>query len=599
MPNTEDCLPGHVRTHYIRVRSQKDEDARASYRNKLADLRAEAARGTSRSGHQELAEWKLAEEFIGKLAYGKFEAAIETCSLYDIGLDQRLCGCLENSIREYIVAQYRNSLRLNASRLDGARIPLSAKTELAARIQGCRFAVFNAIQIDLEKARIAGERKTKLERQGRKDNMPRTLTPEEMTVLRALSKVYPRKLSLDEIAPLTSFLTTDKVLLQAVDDLSTRQFIDCVPIRDSAGLVYAANIILSASGVAFLDDSSGNENVQRRTPAMESSEVSRKKLRTAVVLNALIASPSDVSEEREIAANAVYAWNAAHRSTTGIILQPIRWETHSFPASGARPQAIINKQIVNEGDFLIGIFGNRIGTPTGEAQSGTIEEIELFRKAGKHVSLYFSTADVPRSTEYEQLRALGDYQRERQKDTLFATFATPEELRQLITQHLPPIVSDVYKRLRSSHELEGLEEELRSTESRSEQRLSELAAQVKEPLRVDAEFVGEDPDHLRLQVTTNRHIVVTQLDYLDERDVRIASETMQLGGQNIEIPIQQTELVKIFNLKPRSGHEAIPMGFRLHILEGTSRLKQKIPAALEQTYKMIDSALTVFFKVLG
>lgn len=54
---------------------------------------------------------------------------------------------------------------------------------------------------------------------------------------------------------------------------------------------------------------------------------------------------------------------------------------------------------MDQGDFLIGIFGNRLGTPTGAAQSGTIEEIEQFRKAGKHVALYFSTADVPRNAD--------------------------------------------------------------------------------------------------------------------------------------------------------------------------------------------------------
>lgn len=167
----------------------------------------------------------------------------------------------------------------------------------------------------------------------------------------------------------------------------------------------------------------------------------RRMPRAAVVINVLIASPSDVSEERDIVTSVVNAWNAAHYSTTAIMLNAIRWETHSFPASGDRPQAIVNRQIVDEGDFLIGIFGIRLGTPTGEAQSGTIEEIERFRKAGKHVALYFSTADVPRTADRDQLRALEAYQRERKKDTLYSTFSTPEELRERVSQHLPGIVS--------------------------------------------------------------------------------------------------------------------------------------------------------------
>ena len=169
----------------------------------------------------------------------------------------------------------------------------------------------------------------------------------------------------------------------------------------------------------------------------------RKMARTAIVLNVLIASPSDVGQERNVVTDAIYAWNAAHYQTTGIMLHAVRWETHSYPASGDRPQAILNKQIVESGDILIGIFGYKLGTPTGTAQSGTIEEIEEFRKAGKYVALYFSKADVPRTADRDQLKALEDYQRERQKDTLYGTFGTAEELRLLVTQHLPKIVAEV------------------------------------------------------------------------------------------------------------------------------------------------------------
>ena len=165
--------------------------------------------------------------------------------------------------------------------------------------------------------------------------------------------------------------------------------------------------------------------------------------RTAVVINVLIASPSDVAEERDIVTSAIYAWNAAHHPTTGIMLNPVRWETHCYPASGDRPQAIINRQIVESGDILIGIFGHKLGTPTGSAQSGTIEEIEEFRKAGKYVALYFSTADPAPDAARDQLKALEDYQHERQKDTLYGTFHTPDELRLHVMQHLPRIVAEI------------------------------------------------------------------------------------------------------------------------------------------------------------
>ncbi len=208
-------------------------------------------------------------------------------------------------------------------------------------------------------------------------------------------------------------------------------------------------------------------------------------LRTAIVFNVLIASPADVSEERDVVTAAIHAWNAANYPTTGIMLNPVRWETHSFPESGDRPQAIVNRQIVDEGDFLIGIFGNRLGTPTGSAQSGTIEEIERFRKAGKHVALYFSTSDVPRNADREQLAALEKYQREREKDTLYFTFGSSNQLRLLVTQHLPRIVAEVDKRLRSTDQMEGVEDQLRSTRQHAGQRLQKLVDQTTRQIPTD------------------------------------------------------------------------------------------------------------------
>jgi hypothetical protein len=77
---------------------------------------------------------------------------------------------------------------------------------------------------------------------------------------------------------------------------------------------------------------------------------------------------------------------------------------------GERAQEIINKQLVRDSDLLVGMFWTRIGTPTGEARSGTVEEIEEHLRAGKPVMLYFSSAPVrPDSVDDEQYRALRDF----------------------------------------------------------------------------------------------------------------------------------------------------------------------------------------------
>jgi hypothetical protein len=92
---------------------------------------------------------------------------------------------------------------------------------------------------------------------------------------------------------------------------------------------------------------------------------------------------------------------------------------------------------------------------------------------------------VPRNANRDELAALERYQREREKDTLYFTFGSANDLRLLVTRHLPRIVAEVDKRLRSTHELEGLEEQLRSTRQRSGQRLQELADRTTPGIQTD------------------------------------------------------------------------------------------------------------------
>jgi hypothetical protein len=103
----------------------------------------------------------------------------------------------------------------------------------------------------------------------------------------------------------------------------------------------------------------------------------------------LIASPSDVDEERELVVRIIQEWNDLHSYSRKVVLLSLRWETHTAPDYGTRPQEVINRAIVDDCDLLVGVFWTRIGTPSGEAaDSGTLEEIERVANAGKPVMLY-------------------------------------------------------------------------------------------------------------------------------------------------------------------------------------------------------------------
>ena len=166
--------------------------------------------------------------------------------------------------------------------------------------------------------------------------------------------------------------------------------------------------------------------------------------RTAAVYDVLIASPSDVKAERLTVQEVIQAWNSTHSADSGAVLLPVTWETHATPTLGDRPQAILNKQIVENADILVGIFWTRLGTPTGQAESGSVEEIEEFLAKGKPVLLYFSSVPViPDSVDPEQYRKLKEFKESIRNQGLVFDFQSILELRDMLYRHLNKTVHDL------------------------------------------------------------------------------------------------------------------------------------------------------------
>ena len=130
----------------------------------------------------------------------------------------------------------------------------------------------------------------------------------------------------------------------------------------------------------------------------------------AKVYQIMIGAPSDIKEEIKMARDVIYHWNDLHSERNSIVLIPLHWSINSHPLIGNRPQEILNEQLVGKSDLLICVFGTRIGTPTGEALSGTIEEINEHLKAGKDVMMFFKqTLDSISSLDPSQLQKLNEF----------------------------------------------------------------------------------------------------------------------------------------------------------------------------------------------
>jgi Domain of unknown function (DUF4062) len=158
---------------------------------------------------------------------------------------------------------------------------------------------------------------------------------------------------------------------------------------------------------------------------------------TANVIRVLIASPSDLIEERKAAIDAVYDWNAQHAEAESVVLLPVAWETHATPRSGVRPQEAINQQLVDQSDILVGMFWTKLGTSTGVAESGTVEEIERFVAAAKPALLYFSSRPIdPAKIDPKQNRRLREFKESTYKNALVGSFDSIDTLRQTISRNL-------------------------------------------------------------------------------------------------------------------------------------------------------------------
>ena len=164
---------------------------------------------------------------------------------------------------------------------------------------------------------------------------------------------------------------------------------------------------------------------------------------SAEVYNVMIASPSDVSAERGIVREVIHEWNSVHASRQKIVLMPVGWETHSAPAMGAPAQTILNQQILNRCDLLIGIFWTRVGTATERYDSGSVEEIELHLAAGKPAMLYFSSAPVrPDSVDAAQYERLKTFRTSCQGRGLYHAFDNLSRFRDDFYRHLQLTINE-------------------------------------------------------------------------------------------------------------------------------------------------------------
>lgn len=160
------------------------------------------------------------------------------------------------------------------------------------------------------------------------------------------------------------------------------------------------------------------------------------------IFNIMVGSPSDVADIAQKAIECIHHWNTVNSNDRKIALVPHHWTFSSYPSLSNSVQKVLNSQLVDKSDALVAIFGSRIGTPTDEHLSGTVEEIEEHRKVGKPVMVFFCDK-ISASSDMEQILKLSEYRKD--LDGLYEMFGSIDDFEKKFTNKLHLLVQNEFQ----------------------------------------------------------------------------------------------------------------------------------------------------------
>jgi len=168
-----------------------------------------------------------------------------------------------------------------------------------------------------------------------------------------------------------------------------------------------------------------------------------------------LSTPSDIVEEKRALAalaaeiNDVVAFLAPERD---VRLRLLQYETDVHPDIGA-PQDVIDGQMPGDYDIYFGIMWRRAGTPTKDADSGTIHEFErAFQRHNEEgkptIMFYFCQEAIPLPGTQEELDQLAKVVKFRERFNsigLGANYPTRADFRERARGGLLRAVADILK----------------------------------------------------------------------------------------------------------------------------------------------------------
>lgn len=170
----------------------------------------------------------------------------------------------------------------------------------------------------------------------------------------------------------------------------------------------------------------------------------------------LIASPSDVMDERGAIAEVIGELNNTYGNRSGVIIELIKWETHATPGitMSQSTQDIVDEGLGSDYDLFVGVLWMKFGTETARYGSGTEQEFrnvhERFLKNPESVQVLFYFKQAPPLSlgdlDTEQLTKINAFKSDIGKLGVFYwQYNTILEFQQFLRFHIPRRIDELNK----------------------------------------------------------------------------------------------------------------------------------------------------------
>lgn len=165
-----------------------------------------------------------------------------------------------------------------------------------------------------------------------------------------------------------------------------------------------------------------------------------------------LGSPSDLEEERVEVENAIKELNIIYGNRNNLILDVLKWETHSAPGvTESYTQNIINEDIGQDYDIFIGLIWQKFGTKTNVANSGTEEEflnaLKRFKNKENIQILFYFKNKAPLALSDinpEELLKINNFKKVLKDNNVFyGSFNDLDELKANLRIHLPKRIDNL------------------------------------------------------------------------------------------------------------------------------------------------------------